>query len=258
MDKFRLQLEKFFDKVEIPYMALGFAYLGIFTTQVLVQPPQEIYRGLEIASDVIYWIFALDVVLRAIYLGKRLLTIEGIITFFRQNWLGLASLLLPAFRSLRVLRVLLVLRGLAPFMHNRATKVGLVVGVTLPLLIFTSAVSVLEAERGVENANIHTFPDAIWWALASVTTVGYGDRFPVTDDGRFVATLLMLVGIGLFSSLTALLAAWVLGENQKKEEQKLEAVIKESVAEAKKPVRKPAAKKAPQRKPATRTTAKGK
>jgi voltage-gated potassium channel len=133
-------------------------------------------------------------------------------------------------------------------MTNRATKVGLVVGVTLPLLIFTSAVSVLEAERGVEGANIQNFPDALWWALASVTTVGYGDRFPVTEDGRFVATLLMLVGIGLFSSLTALLAAWVLGENQKKEEAKLEEVIKETAKEveadlAKKPARKPAAKK---------------
>lgn len=241
-------LEKFFDKVEIPYMVLGFAYLGIFTTQVVGQPPQDIYNNLEIASDVIYWIFAADVALRAIYLGKRLFSIAGLITFFKQNWLGLASLLLPAFRSLRVLRVLLVLRGLSPFMTNRATKVGLVVGVTLPLLIFTSAVSVLEAERGVEGANIQNFPDALWWALASVTTVGYGDRFPVTEDGRFVATLLMLVGIGLFSSLTALLAAWVLGENQKKEEAKLEEVIKETAKEveadlAKKPARKPAAKK---------------
>ncbi|MEY3561521.1 MAG: hypothetical protein RL068_673 [Actinomycetota bacterium] len=258
MDKLHNQLEKFFEKVEIPYMILGFAYLGIFTTQVLAQPPQEIYRGLEVASDVIYWIFAVDVALRAIHLGRELFTISGAIKFFKQNWLGLASLLLPAFRSLRVLRVLLVLRGLSPFMHNRATKVGFVVSVTLPLLIFTSAVSILEAERGVENANIHTFQDALWWALASVTTVGYGDRFPVTEDGRYIATLLMLVGIGLFSSLTALLAAWVLGENQKKEEQKLEAVIKESVAEANKPARKPAAKKAPQRKPAPRTAAKGK
>jgi voltage-gated potassium channel len=108
-------------------------------------------------------------------------------------------------------------------MANRASKVGLVVGVTLPILVYTSAISVLEAERGVEGANIQNFPDALWWALASVTTVGYGDRFPVTEDGRYIATILMLVGIGLFSSLTALLAAWVLGENQKREEEKKQA-----------------------------------
>ena len=246
------RLERFFEKVEIPYMILGFAYLGIFTTQVVVQPPQQIYNGLEIASDVIYWIFAVDVVLRAIYLGKSLFTFAGFFKFVKQNWLGLGSLLLPAFRSLRVLRVLLVLRGLSPFMANRSSKVGLVVGVTLPLLIFTSAVSVLEAERGVEGANIHTFPDALWWALASVTTVGYGDRFPVTEDGRFVATLLMLVGIGLFSSLTALLAAWVLGENQKKEEAKLEAVIKEAAHEVEAEALKKSTRKAPARKTVAR------
>lgn len=249
------RLEKFFEKVEIPYMILGFAYLGIFTTQVVAQPPQDVYNSLEVASDVIYWIFAVDVLLRAIYLGKKLFTIAGFFTFIKQNWLGLGSLLLPAFRSLRVLRVMLVLRGLSPFMTSRASKVGLVVGVTLPLLLFTSAVSILEAERGVEGANIHTFGDALWWALASVTTVGYGDRFPVTEDGRFIATLLMLVGIGLFSSLTALLAAWVLGENQKKEEAKLEAAVQEELEKAEKKIEraiKAPAKHAPAKKPATK------
>lgn len=257
---FKEKLEKFFDRVEIPYMILGFVYLGIFTTQVVAQPPQEIYDGLEVASDVIYWVFAVDVLLRAIYLGRELFTIAGLFKFVKQNWLGLGSLLLPAFRSLRVLRVMLVLRGLSPFMTNRASKVGLVVGVTLPLLLFTSAVSILEAERGVEGANIHNFGDALWWALASVTTVGYGDRFPVTEDGRFIATLLMLVGIGLFSSLTALLAAWVLGENQKKEEAKLEAAVQEELAKTEKKIEKvvrssaksTAAKKPAARKPATK------
>jgi voltage-gated potassium channel len=253
MTKLQQRLEKFFDKVEIPYMILGFGYLGIFTTQVVAQPPQDVYNGLELVSDVIYWIFAVDVLLRAIYLGKKLFTIAGFFTFVKQNWLGLGSLLLPAFRSLRVLRVMLVLRGLSPFMTNRASKVGLVVGVTLPLLLFTSAVSILEAERGVEGANIHTFGDALWWALASVTTVGYGDRFPVTEDGRFIATLLMLVGIGLFSSLTALLAAWVLGENQKKEEAKLEAAVQHELEKIEKVVA--PKKRAPAKKPTTRKAA---
>jgi voltage-gated potassium channel len=223
VEKFRKQLDVFFEKVEYPYMILGFAYLGIFSVQVLAQPPKQIYDALEAASDVIYWIFAIDVLLRALYLGKGFFTFVGIIGFVKQNWLGLASLLLPAFRALRVLRVLIVLRGLKPFMANRASKVGLVVGVTLPLLVYSSAISVLDAERGVDGANIQNFPDALWWALASVTTVGYGDRFPVTEDGRYIATILMLVGIGLFSSLTALLAAWVLGENQKREEEKKQA-----------------------------------
>lgn len=218
MQKLRNSLARYFERAEFTYMILGFAYLGIYSVQVLVEPPASTYAVMESVSDVIYWIFAVDLALRLLYIGKSILTWAGFLGFFRDNWLALAALVLPAFRSLRVLRVIVVLRGLAPFLKTRSSKVGMVIGVTLPLLLYTSALAILEAERYAEGSNIKTFADAIWWALASVTTVGYGDRFPVTMDGRFIATLLMIVGIGLFSSLTALLAAWVMGERQKQQE----------------------------------------
>lgn len=193
-------------------MVLGFGYLGIYSVQVLVEPPADIYAGLELVAEVIFWIFAVDVVLRLIYLGKDIFTWAGAIGFIRQNWLALLALLLPAFRALRVLRVVIVLRGLQPFLKTRSSRVGTIVGVTFPLILYTAALSVFEAERYAEGSNITSFGDAFWWSITSVTTVGYGDRFPVTADGRFVATFLMIVGIGLFSSLTALLAAWVMGQ----------------------------------------------
>lgn len=205
------------------YMVLGFAYLGIYSVQVLVEPPADVYAGLELVSDVIFWIFALDVLLRLIHLGRDILTWKGAIGFFKDNWLALLALLLPAFRALRVLRVVIVLRGLQPFLKSRSSRVGTIVGVTFPLVLFTAALSVLEAERYAEGSNITNFADAIWWAVASVTTVGYGDRFPVTADGRFIATFLMVIGIGLFSSLTALLAAWVMGEKKAETEDTEEA-----------------------------------
>ena len=209
---FREQLGVFFEKVEYFYMVLGFGYLGIYSVQVLVEPPADIYQGLELVSDAIYWLFAIDVVMRLIYIGKDILTWAGVIGFVRENWLALLALLLPAFRALRVLRVVIVLRGLQPFLRTRSSRVGTIVGVTFPLILYTAALSVLEAERYAEGANITNFLDALWWAIASVTTVGYGDRFPVTADGRLIATFLMVIGIGLFSALTALLAAWVMGE----------------------------------------------
>ena len=217
MDNLRKHLGQLFERAEYLYMVLGFGYLGIYSVQVLAEPPAEIYAGLEIAADAIYWLFVIDVFLRLIHLGKDLFTWAGAISFVRENWLALLALLLPAFRALRVLRVVVVLRGLQPFLKTRSSRVGTIVGVTFPLILYTAALSVLEAERYAEGSNISNFFDAIWWAVASVTTVGYGDKFPVTADGRLIATFLMVIGIGLFSALTALLAAWVMGDRKKEE-----------------------------------------
>jgi voltage-gated potassium channel len=206
------RVKNFLDHSDFGYMVLGFAYLGIYSAQVLLEPEPQAYQALEIAATVIYVVFVIDLALRIWVAGKSLLTIPGLFAFLRTNWLAVAATLLPAFRSLRVLRVIVVLRGLAPYLSTRASKVGMVVGVTLPLVLYTAALSVLEAERYAEGANITNFTEAIWWSIASVTTVGYGDRFPITPDGRTTATLLLMVGIGLFSALTALLAAWVMGE----------------------------------------------
>jgi voltage-gated potassium channel len=60
----------------------------------------------------------------------------------------------------------------------------------------------------VKSANIKDAEDAIWWSISTMTTVGYGDRYPVTAEGRLVAGLLMVAGVGLFGTLSGFLAAW--------------------------------------------------
>ncbi len=72
----------------------------------------------------------------------------------------------------------------------------------------TTGLLVLDAERGAEGANIVGSEDALWWAATTVTTVGYGDRFPVTGEGRLVAVALMVGGIALLGVVTASVAAW--------------------------------------------------
>ena len=77
------------------------------------------------------------------------------------------------------------------------------------LLAFCAALAVLDAERSSPDANITDFGDAIWWAITTMTTVGYGDRYPVTSVGRLVAFGLMIGGIALFGTVTATLASWL-------------------------------------------------
>jgi voltage-gated potassium channel len=66
----------------------------------------------------------------------------------------------------------------------------------------------LDAERHNADANIRTYGDALWWALSTMTTVGYGDRYPTTVEGRLVAAGLMLCGVALLGVVTAALASW--------------------------------------------------
>ena len=73
---------------------------------------------------------------------------------------------------------------------------------------YIAAVQITITERSVEGSNIKTFADGLWWAITTVTTVGYGDRYPTTSEGRFLAVLLMIVGISLIGVITASVAAW--------------------------------------------------
>ena len=67
----------------------------------------------------------------------------------------------------------------------------------------------LDAERHEPGSSIRTFGQALWWALTTTTTVGYGDTFPVSTQGRFIAALLMIGGVALTGVVTATLASWI-------------------------------------------------
>ncbi len=89
---------------------------------------------------------------------------------------------------------------------------------TLLLSVFTAAVFVFAWESELPEAQIRTFEEALWWALVTATTVGYGDVTPVTPAGRLIAGALMLAGIASVTMLTAALAAAFIGQDRDRDD----------------------------------------
>lgn len=139
------------------------------------------------------------------------------------GWLDLLSSIpmLPAARLgrfARIFRVVRVIRGIRAtrlmaslVLQHRAENTFLAAALVAILLTITCGAAMLHFEVHAENSNIKTAEDAVWWALVTITTVGYGDRFPVTTEGRLIAVVLMFAGVGLFGTFSAFLASWFIG-----------------------------------------------
>lgn len=152
-------------------------------------------------------------------------------TFVRHNLLDLVVIALPVLRPLRLLRLVALLSVLnrAGAHTLRGRVVTYVVGATA-LLVVTGALAVTEAERGRPGATIENVGDGFWWAATTITTVGYGDRYPVTTTGRVIAVALMVGGIALVGVVTATIASWLVERVSQDNEQE-EAATRAQVRE---------------------------
>lgn len=155
---------------------------------------------------------------------------------YKWGWIDLASSvpsvgILRLGRVARIMRVFRVLRGVratkivAAFILDRRAE-GAFLAATLisMLLVVFSSIAILHFEKDAAGANIQTPDDALWWAVVTVTTVGYGDRFPVTGEGRIVAAMLMIAGVGLFGTFSGFVAAWFLTPARQKAVGELEGL----------------------------------
>jgi voltage-gated potassium channel len=136
-------------------------------------------------------------------------------------------------RLSRIVRILRVLRGvrsarmLASFILRRRAQSTLLAALLLALLLIAcGSVAILHVENR-PDANITGPGDAIWWTFVTLATVGESGRFPVTTEGRAIAGVLMLGGIGLIGVLTGYFASWFLAPGEREQEDELEALRRE-------------------------------
>jgi voltage-gated potassium channel len=143
---------------------------------------------------------------------------EWKLAFLKWGWIDFVSSI-PAFnlfrvgRVVRIIRVLRVLRAFRStknllvylLRERKTTSLAAVTTISLIVVIF-AAIAVLQFETSPDS-NIKTAGDAFWWAFVTVTTVGYGDKFPLSTEGRIVACILMTVGVGVFGTFTGFFAS---------------------------------------------------
>lgn len=227
------------ENLSLPYqlfmLVLSLFAIVTLAIEALVALDPETRTLLEYADNALCAIFLLDFILsmwRAENRWKYLAT---------WGWLDLLSSI-PTLdvarwgRVARIARVLRVLRGLratrvltSAVLHHRARNTFLAAALVSLLLIVFCSIAILQFETH-PSSNIRTADDALWWAFATITTVGYGDRYPVTVEGRLTAAILMSAGVGLFGALSGFLAAWFMSPDKGGAESEL-ALLRAEIAE---------------------------
>ena len=128
--------------------------------------------------------------------------------FVRKNLLDLAAVALPFLPLLRAIRALAAVTVLSR--RNRGSRSQQVTTSVVTLAFatwFVAGLAVTEAERHVDGSNIQGVGDGWWWAITTMATVGYGDTYPVSTQGRIVGTALMIMGVALLGTITASIAS---------------------------------------------------
>lgn len=188
---------------EVPLTVVSLAFLAVYAYLVLANTRPSEISWPPIFLIAVWVIFALHY------------TISLALVRHRRRWFvthlhELAMAALPFLRPLQLLRLVKVVAVLQRTMGSALRgQVSVYVAGVSAMLVLVSALGVLDAEQNAEGANITRFGDAIWWAFVTVSSVGYGDYYPVTPLGRLIAIGLMLAGIALIGSVTATIASWL-------------------------------------------------
>jgi voltage-gated potassium channel len=216
--------DRFSAAVDLPLTVLALLWLPLLIVPLVVHLPVKLADAFDGFDYFIWAVFVVE------YLAKLYLS-PSRRRFATHHLLDLAVVALPMLRPLRALRILrllnvgragVVLTNALRRLRSILTHRGLhLVLLTVLGLVLVAAALELGFEGRAHGSTIHNYGDALWWAIVTVTTVGYGDQYPVTAGGRAVAVVLMLVGIGLIGVLTATVASYFVEEKAESEKAEL-------------------------------------
>jgi voltage-gated potassium channel len=207
--------------LNIIILVLSIYVLVALMLDTFLKLPPEVSRILTLIDNIICGVFLFD-------FAQRFYKAESKLKFMKWGWIDLVSSIptldfMRAGRALRLIRLLRILRAFRSTKHlvqhifKRRTQGALTTAAVIAILmVIFSSIAILQVETDA-NSNIKTAEDAIWWAYVTITTVGYGDKFPVTTEGRIIAAALMTVGVGLFGTFTAFLASWFVEQTKKED-----------------------------------------
>lgn len=190
-------------------LILSLIFTFTYVTPIYFFPlDKNLEEGFKWTNYAIWAYFILD------YSIQLLLT-SNKFKFFKRHFVELILVAVPFFRPLQALRALLFTTK-AGFRTRKtyARSIPILITGTTILMILVMGAAVLDIERLVPGSHITTPSDALWWALVTVTTIGYGDAYPITTEGRLVAGTLIIFGVAMISALTASFAAWILADHE--------------------------------------------
>ena len=182
---------------------LALAFLVAFSYPAFVDPiPSSMQTWLNTVQWVSWIAFAADLVYGLFKADQKK-------KYLMKHPLEVAAVIFPFLRPLRLMRAI-SFGGLAIQKVAMGRQFAITVKVFLASIFvaYIAAIQITVSERTVDGSNIKNFGDGLWWAITTVTTVGYGDRYPTTTEGRFLAVVLMIMGISLMGVITASVAAW--------------------------------------------------
>lgn len=213
------RLTKYENATAWTMVILSIIYLVLYSFYVLEPDLTASDRSvLNIGMNTIWIIFIADLLTRA-------LLAPHFFAYLVHHPIDVIAVAVPALRVLRVLRVLtagqwLISRGSRLRFGRTATAVV----IAFIFVTYLASLAVLNAERGQPGAKIESFPDALWWSIVTMSTVGYGEYYPVTTDGRLIAAGVMVVGISLLGLVGASVASSVISRLSGKQVQSQDEV----------------------------------